>query len=65
MRIASGKTTDKYAAPGKYANEYRDTSSVRRWHQSMIDYVRDWVKEHKNRKQDTWTLSAPADTNAG
>ena len=60
MQIAAGQSTDKYAAPGKYANEYRDTSSVRRWHQTMNDYLRKWIAEHRDLRVDTWTLSAPA-----
>lgn len=51
MRIAQGKSGSKYG------NENRDTSSMRAWHRSMVDYVRAWVAEHQGMKADTWTLA--------
>ena len=59
MQIAAGHSTDKYAASNKYANEYRDTSSVRRWHTTMVDYLVKWIAQHKSGDVDTWTLSTP------
>lgn len=41
----------------KYRNEYRDTSSLRAWHKSMVKYLIAWVAEHRDLKPDTWTLS--------
>jgi hypothetical protein len=39
----------------KYAtmNTYRDTQ--REWYEAMQDYIRRWVKEHKDLREDTWT----------
>ena len=32
-----------------------DMSSQRAWHAAMTAYVRRWVEEHKDGRQDTWT----------
>ena len=45
----------------KYANEGRDISSVKAWHSSMIKYLRDWIQEHKDKHEDTWTLLPKGD----
>lgn len=43
---------------GKYGSMDISTSSIREWHKSMTDYMRRWVEEHKDGKDDTWTPAA-------
>jgi hypothetical protein len=39
----------------KYERVKLDTTSQRAWHGSMCDYLRRWVEEHKDGRDDTWT----------
>ncbi len=41
--------------PGKYSAMGLRTASQREWHSDMRDYVRRWVEEHKDGREDTWT----------
>jgi hypothetical protein len=34
------------------------TKSVKDWHTSMTSYLRRWVEEHKDGREDTWTPAA-------
>lgn len=40
---------------GKYTGENRDTTSMRRWHRSLCEYMLQWVEVHKDGAEDTWT----------
>lgn len=39
----------------KYESMQMVTNSQRDWHKSMCGYLRRWVEEHKDGRQDTWT----------
>ena len=43
------------AIDNKYACATLDTNSQKEWYRSMQDYVRKWVDEHKDGREDTWT----------
>lgn len=40
---------------GKYSHEIRILDSQREWFESMCTYMRAWIAEHKDGRQDTWT----------
>lgn len=40
---------------GKYAHEIRVLGSQREWFESMCTYMRGWVEEHRDCREDTWT----------
>lgn len=39
----------------KYSGMNLDVSSQRAWHADMVAYIRRWVAEHKDGREDTWT----------
>lgn len=39
----------------KYSGMNLDVSSQRAWNKDMCDYIRRWVAEHKDGREDTWT----------
>lgn len=39
----------------KYSSMNLDVSSRRAWHRNMVEYLRLWVAEHKDGRDDTWT----------
>jgi hypothetical protein len=41
--------------PGKYSSMGLRTQSQRVWYRDMQNYVRAWVEEHKDGREDTWT----------
>ncbi len=41
--------------PGKYSAMGLRTHSQRIWHRDMQNYVRRWIEEHKDGREDTWT----------
>lgn len=45
---------------GKYAHEIRILDGQHEWFESMKDYMRRWINEHKDLKPDNWT---PTKTN--
>jgi hypothetical protein len=51
-------------APGKYSAMGLRTHSQRIWHRDMQNYVRAWVEEHRDGRDDTWTPKQP-DTDSG
>lgn len=42
-------------ATGKYKEQIETSASSREWHRKMVDYIRGWVAEHKNKTEDAWT----------
>lgn len=42
----------------KYESMKLSTRSVKDWHTSMTSYLRRWVDEHKDGREDTWTPDA-------
>lgn len=40
---------------GKYKHMNITTENQHKWHKDMITYLKKWVKEHKEIKEDTWT----------
>lgn len=48
----------KLAAYGKYDSMPLSVSSQRAWFDSMVEYLRRWVEEHKDGRDDTWTPQA-------
>lgn len=64
MALAGGKNNSKYAGEpnSKYVVQQLDTGTIRGWHTGMTAYIRDWVEEHKDMREDTWT---PAPTGQG
>jgi len=57
MVNASGEVHEYIAkvADGKYSTMNVSTASQRVWYKSMQDYLRRWVEEHKDGRDDTWT----------
>lgn len=52
--------------PGKYATMGIRTLDQRVWHHDMQNYVRKWIEEHKDGREDTWTpLSKEAGSDSG
>lgn len=54
-RGQGGPTAHGDAADSDYA---RQSATMRGWHRAMTTYVRAWVAEHRDGKQDTWTPEA-------
>ncbi len=42
----------------KYTGMNLSTQSRREWFQSMVKYIRAWVEEHRDMKEDSWTPEA-------
>lgn len=57
MALAGGKGNSKYQGEpnSKYVSMQLETGTVRGWHRGMTAYLRDWVRVHKDGRQDTWT----------
>lgn len=49
------KSSRMNATGSKYSGLNLDISSQRAWHRDMVAYVRRWVAEHKDGREDTWT----------
>lgn len=54
MRIAEGKEGTKYSSMGM------STRTPREWHRTMVAYMRAWVIEHIDLREDTWTPTVAA-----
>ena len=52
MKLAKSRTE---AGEPKYASMKLSTSNQVQWFNDMTEYLRKWVAEHKDGKQDTWT----------
>lgn len=52
-RIERGE--GKYAGERKYASMALATSTQREWFEAMTAYLRRWVEEHRDGREDTWT----------
>lgn len=52
MKLASKR---EIAGESKYQSMKMSTNTQRAWFTSMTDYLRRWVQEHKDMKQDLWT----------
>lgn len=59
MALAGGKKGSKYAGEpnSKYVSMKLNTGTKRDWFVGMTMYLREWVEEHKDMKEDTWTPS--------
>lgn len=59
LALAGGKNNSKYEGEpnSKYVSMQLETGTVRGWHKAMTSYLRDWVAEHQDGRQDTWTPS--------
>lgn len=56
------------AGGGKYATMNISTRDQKTWHRDVCDYLRRWVDEHKDGRDDTWTPAqkqAKTDTGVG
>lgn len=52
--------------PGKYSSMGLRTHSQRIWHRDMQNYVKRWIEEHKDGREDTWTPETKqANTDSG
>ncbi len=45
----------KYAGERKYASMHLSTANQREWFEAMTAYLRRWVEEHRDGREDTWT----------
>ena len=54
MNLARERTE---AGEPKFASMKLNLSSRRRWFEEVCEYLRRWVEEHKDMKEDTWTPS--------
>lgn len=55
MQVARGRSE------GKYRNMQTDTDhGLREWHRSMKTYVKAWVAQHRDMREDTWTPAPKA-----
>ena len=45
---------------GKYGHEARALGTQRQWRDSMCDYMRGWIAEHRDGRADTWTPEVTA-----
>lgn len=52
MELAAKKEGD---APGKYASMNLAVAERRAWFRSVQEYLRRWVEEHQDGREDTWT----------
>jgi hypothetical protein len=57
MALAGGKNDSKYKGEpnSKYVSMQIETGTVIGWFSGMTTYLREWVEEHKDGRQDTWT----------
>lgn len=51
MRMARDRSASKYAG------EMRSALNMRDWHNSLVTYLVAWIAEHKDGREDTWTLA--------
>src|SRR6185295_14588656 len=58
VREYMAKASHMNETGGKYAGMNLDMSSQRAWNRDMCDYIRRWVAEHKDGREDTWTPDA-------
>lgn len=49
------KSSKMNGTGSKYSGMNLDVSSQRAWHADMVAYIRRWVAEHKDGREDTWT----------
>ena len=54
MKRSEQKEGQKYASMVTYSNDQRQ------WYENMRAYIRRWVQEHKDGREDTWTPKQPA-----
>lgn len=57
MAAAGGKNDSKYKGEpnSKYVTMQIETGTILGWFNGVTSYLRDWVEEHKDGRQDTWT----------
>ncbi len=53
MKLA--EAMDDGAGGGKYATMNISTADQKAWHRDVNDYLKRWVAEHKDGREDTWT----------
>lgn len=58
LTLARGKSNSKYETMRV------ESGSIRAWHRSMTTYLRQWVEEHRDGRDDTWTPAAPVEEGA-
>lgn len=66
MARAGGADNSKYNGEpivSKYLGMGVRTRTKRQWHSDMTEYLRKWVAEHKDGREDTWTPEAVTDAN--
>lgn len=49
------KSDRNNATGSKYAHMHPSLGDRKQWHADMVAYVRRWVEEHKDGREDTWT----------
>ena len=55
MELAGSRNLVQSGQPLKYAHMNVADDDQRRWFANVQDYVRRWVEEHKDGREDTWT----------
>jgi hypothetical protein len=60
VREYMAKSSAMNGTGNKYSGMNLDISSQRAWHRDMCDYIRRWVAEHRDGREDTWTPSTKA-----
>lgn len=55
IREYMAKSSAMNATGNKYSGMNLDVRSQRAWYRDMCSYVRRWVAEHKDGREDTWT----------
>lgn len=60
VREYMAKSSSMNMTGDKYSGLNLDISSQRAWNRDMVAYVRRWVDEHKDGREDTWTPNTKA-----
>lgn len=55
VREYMAKSSAMNATGSKYSGMNLNVSSQRAWHRDMVAYIRRWVAEHRDGREDTWT----------
>ncbi len=45
---------------GKYQSMCGPPGSIDEWYTNMVEYVRKWIEEHRDGREDTWTPGDPS-----
>lgn len=62
IREYMAKSSAMNGTGAKYSGMNLDVSSQIAWHSDMTAYMRRWIDEHKDGREDTWAPSTRRDT---